>query len=216
MGKLCEKMLKMRRIPTKRRKRADIYCILPQLRKEDAQEMRNRYIPPDHLDRIMRKADTDDRIIYTLCIETGFRLDDILSIRQHQATSAISTGVLTLKEQKTRKTRNVILSSEALRAILRQLHDNTPVKHPLKYLFASRTARNGQKRQKLHRSTVQRHFTWAVRLAGLSGRGYTVHSLRKVYAHRLYDRTGSALAVMRDLNHDNIGTTMLYLADLTM
>lgn len=176
--------------------------------------MRNRYIPPDHLDRIMRKADPDDRIIYTLCIETGFRIDDILSMRQHHATTAINTGVLTLREQKTGKYRSVKLSSEALRAILRQFNGVVGVKHPLKYLFASRTARNGQKRSKLHRSTVQRHFAMSVKLAGLKDQGYTVHSLRKVYAHRLYDRTGSALAVMRDLGHDNIGTTMLYLTDL--
>lgn len=178
--------------------------------------MRNRHIPPDHLDRIMRQSVSDDRIIYTLAIETGFRLDDILSMRQHHATSAISTGVLTLKEQKTGKNRSVKLSSEALRAILRQLHDNTPVRHPLRYLFASKTVRNGQKRRKLHRSTVQRHFAQSVKRAGLAGRGYTVHSLRKVYARKLYDRTRSALDVMRNLNHDNLATTMLYLADLTM
>lgn len=164
----------------------------------------------------MRKADPDDRIIYTLCIETGFRIDDILSMRQYHATKAINTGILMIREQKTGKNRSVILSSEALRAILRQFNCNTPVKHHLKYLFASKTARRAQKRSKLHRSTVQRHFSEAVKLAGLAGRGYTIHSLRKVYARRLYDRTGSALAVMRDLNHDNIGTTMLYLADLTM
>ena len=178
--------------------------------------MRNRYIQPDHLDRIMRKADPDDRIIYILAIETGFRIDDILTMRQHHATTAISTGALTLKEAKTGKRRSVQLSSEALRAILRQFQYNTPFKHPLRFFFPSKTTRRGQKRRKLHRSTVQRHFAQAVKRAGLAGRGYTVHSLRKVYARRLYDRTRSALAVMRDLNHDNLATTMLYLADLTM
>lgn len=178
--------------------------------------MRNRYIPPDHLDRIMRHSVSEDRIIYTLAIETGFRIDDILSMRQHQATTAINTGVLTLPESKTGKKRKVKLSSEARRAILRQFYNNTPVKHPFRYLFASKTSRNGQKRSKLHRSTVQRHFAEAVKRAGLKNQGYTVHSLRKVYAHREYDRTRSALAVMRDLNHDNIETTMLYLADLRL
>lgn len=178
--------------------------------------IRNRYIPPDHLDRIMRHAVSEDRIIYTLAIETGYRIDDILTIRQHQATTAINTGVLTLKESKTGKSRTVKLSSEALRAIQRQFEGGIGVKHPLKYLFPSKTSRKAQKRQKLHRSTVQRHFAEAVKRAGLAGRGYTVHSLRKVYARRLYDRTRSALTVMRDLNHDNIDTTLLYLTDLTM
>lgn len=178
--------------------------------------MRNKYIPPDHLDRIMRKADPDDRIIYTLAIETGYRLDDILSMRQYQATTAINTEVLTLREQKTGKERTVKMSSEALRAIARQFYGVIGVKHPLKYLFPSKTSRVGQKRQKLHRSTVQRHFAEAVKRAGLAGMGYTVHSLRKVYAHREYDRTRSALKVMRDLNHESINTTLLYISDLQM
>lgn len=176
--------------------------------------IRNRYIPENHVDRIMRKADPDDRIIYTLCIETGFRIDDVLSIRQHEATTAIRTGVLTLKEAKTGKRRSVQLSSEALRAILRQFKGGVGVKHPLKYLFPSKTSRTGQKKRKLHRSTVQRHFAEAVKLAGLRGRGYTVHSLRKVYARKLYFKTQSLLAVMRDLNHDSKETTMLYVFDV--
>lgn len=178
--------------------------------------MRNTYIPPDHLDRIMRRSDQDDRIIYTLLIETGFRLDDVISIRRYQAAAAMKTGSLTLKESKTGKQRTVKMTSEALRAILRQFEYNSVSKHPLGYLFPSRTSREAQKRRKLHRSTVQRHFSQAVKRAGLTENGYTVHSLRKVYAHRLYEKTGSALSVMRDLNHDRVSTTLLYISDLRM
>lgn len=173
--------------------------------------MQNRYIPPDHFDRIMRYVQSDYRPIYVLASETGFRIDDLLKLRQFHAKQ----DVLTLKEDKTGKKRSVLLSDRAKEAMRQQL------KHcgnlfPLRYLFPARTQKQGQKRQKLHRSTAHRHFTKAVKRAGFSDYGYTVHSLRKIYAHNLYEKTGSALAVQRDLNHDRLSTTLLYIADVSM
>ena len=66
---------------------------------------------------------------------------------------------------------------------------------------------------KLHRSTAYRQFEKAVGKAGLKGKGYTVHSLRKLYAVRLYQSTGSLLKVQEDLNHGKIQTTMFYVFD---
>lgn len=80
----------------------------------------------------------------------------------------------------------------------------------LSYVFPSRRGRAGDKR-KLHRSTFWRHFEKAVLAAGLDGRGYTVHSLRKCYAVSLYRRTGSVELVKSDLGHKSIATTALYL-----
>lgn len=176
--------------------------------------MRNRWIRPDHLAKIMSYLDDFDRTVCTLCTETGYRIDDILSIKQYQATKAMETGHLTLHEQKTGKTRTVEMSPQALGAILRLYLRYTTRKHPLMYLFPSRTHRKRQKRAKIHRSTIHRHFHAAVKAAGLTGCGYTIHSLRKVYARRLYEMTGSMLTVMKDLGHDNVGTTSLYVWDL--
>ena len=50
----------------------------------------------------------------------------------------------------------------------------------------------------------------AVDRANCSGRGYSPHSLRKVYAVRALAKTGDLLAVQSDLNHSHLSTTMLY------
>lgn len=155
----------------------------------------------------MYYADQCYKPIFTLAIETGFRIDDILALRRYQAAGE----EITLIEAKTKKQRTVHLSSEAREAILTSIKGKG---HPFGYLFPSKTSKTGQKRRKLHRSTIYRQFERAVERAGLSGNGYTVHSLRKVYAHRLYDRTQSVSAVMRDLNHDRISTTLIYISDL--
>ena len=173
--------------------------------------LKNQYIPPRDFDRIMRHVQSDYRPLFILAAETGFRIDDVLKIRQWQA----SKSVLTLREEKTGKTRSVLLSDRAKEAIKQQLATCGAV-GSLRYLFPTRTNRSEQKRRKLHRSTAHRHFAEAVKKAGFSNCGYTVHSLRKIYARNLYQKTGSALAVQRDLNHDNLNTTLLYIADIRL
>lgn len=59
--------------------------------------MQNRYIPPEDFDRIIRRVRSDYRPLYILAAETGFRIDDILKLRQFHAKQ----DVLTLKEEKT-------------------------------------------------------------------------------------------------------------------
>ena len=157
--------------------------------------LRNNFIPPNDFDRIMRCADPDDRIIFTLLAETGFRVNDLLKLRQHEAQRSLDTGLITLYEHKTRKTRTVKMSSKALIWLYIQLKRNTAHKHPLKFVFASRTKKQGQKSRSIHRSTIHKHFADAVKRAGLAGKGYTV---------------------MKDLNHDKLSTTLLYLSDLSL
>lgn len=133
--------------------------------------------------------------MFDLLLETGFRIDDVLRIRKYQ----LRRDYITLKERKTGNVRTVPYSGK-----YRVSGGN------LSYVFPSRRGRAGDKR-KLHRSTFWRHFEKAVKAAGLSGRGYTVHSLRKCYAVELYKRTGDVLRVQKDLGHKNLSTTCLYL-----
>lgn len=61
----------------------------------------------------------------------------------------------------------------------------------------------------MHRTTYWRHFNDAVERAGLAGRGYSPHSLRKCYAVKLFKKSGLK-AVQDDLGHKYESTTMLY------
>lgn len=181
---------------------------------------KNRLIPQTDLDRILRASSADERALWILSSETGFRIGDLLSLRQWQAHPG--RDELRLKEDKTNHFRVVRLTDRAKEALSWALK-LCPEQHPLKYLFparlrsgeADRRRERGGKRH-LHRSTVHRHFSAAVKRAGLSGKGYTVHSLRKVYARRRYEETSSLLEVQRDLGHANLSTTMIYVTELEL
>ena len=147
-----------------------------------------------------------------IAIQTGYRIDDILHIRCWQIGAGRST--LRLKEAKTGHYRTVSL--EPCPGVRYKQRRGLDQSHAFAYFFPAHLRRTGQQSRKLHRSTFYRHFTAAVVKAGLQGKGYTVHSLRKVYARNLYRKLGSVSAVQRDLGHSKIETTLLYLSDLDL
>lgn len=199
--------------------------------------MRNRPITEDHFDRILRASSADERALWILASETGFRIGDLLKIRQWQVPKCSSglpmasdrSGLtepdrmtLTLRESKTGHKRTTELTERAVTAMQWTLN-NCPERHPFRSLFPARlrsgaVARKSERESKasLHRSTAYRHFSSAVKRAGLYGLGYTVHSLRKMYARKKYNECGSLLEVQRDLGHANLSTTMLYVSDLKL
>lgn len=152
----------------------------------------NNYIPDVEQNAIRERLNKRDRQIFDLLVSTGYRLDDILHLRKYQ----LAGRIIKLKERKTGNIRSV------------ENPCAKPCGHPFEYVFVGK-GRQGQKR-KLHRSTFWRHFEKAVSAAGLDGRGYTVHSLRKVYAVNLYRQTGDIKRVQADLGHKNLATTCLY------
>lgn len=166
--------------------------IITDVRIGEGGKIANNYIPEKEQAAIRARLNNRDRSIYDLLIYTGYRLDDVLRLRNWQ----LKGEKITVKERKTGNVRTV---------------ENPFVKDcgkPLEYVFKGR-GRTGE-RKKLHRSTFWRHFERAVRAAGLEGKGYTVHSLRKVYAVNLYRQTGDIKRVQADLGHKNLATTCLY------
>lgn len=164
----------------------------------------NRYIPPDHYAAIRRRLTPRMADLCDLLRATGYRVDDVL----HTTIRDWSGDSVTLREAKTGNVRTVQLSPAALVAVHR-LTAHRLMSSEDAPMFHGERLREGDS-PFLHRSTVWRRFTAAVKSAGLDGRGYTIHSLRKMYAVEQYDRTQSLLAVQRDLGHKRVDTTLWY------
>lgn len=161
------------------------------------------------LDRIRRLMTAESRALVDILRLTGFRVDDLLKSREYQWY--FKGGEVCLYEHKTKKQRKVKETEELRDAVARYKAARTVsrVPQPLTY-FVQGLRDQTADLHKRHRSTLYRHFTDAVKRAGLSGKGYTIHSLRKCYAVDLYNATGSLLAVQADLGHKSLSTTCLY------
>ena len=163
----------------------------------------NRYIPPDHYARIKRRLLPTDAALCDLLRLTGFRVDDVL----HTQVWQWRRPVITLEERKTGNVRSVPKTAAVEDALQRLMGTRYPLgADPLVPGLRGRPTDSPFR----HRSTVWRRFTAAVKAAGLDGHGYTIHSLRKMYAVEKYDQTQSLLAVQRDLGHKKIETTLWY------
>lgn len=160
---------------------------------------KNTYIPQEDLEKIRSKLHGTDLLITDLLLATGFRLDDIMNSRIYQ----LAGDSVSLLERKTQKRRSVPLPPELAERV------KTYVKKRHRFSFTFPALRRYGKK-KMHRTTYWRHFMIAVRRADCADRGYSPHSLRKVYAVRALSKTGDLLAVQKDLNHSHLTTTLLY------
>lgn len=161
----------------------------------------NSYIPDGALYDILSRLTATDRDIADILLDSGFRLDDVMHLRVYQ----IRSPFLTLIERKTGHIRTVKLTDD----LHCRLVEKNVNKHSFSYVFSSLRRGKGC-RAKEHRTTFWRHFRQACKNAGYDRDDYNPHSLRKVYAVRLYKRTGSLEAVRVNLGHTNIAVTMLY------
>ena len=168
-------------------------------------ERQNQWIPPEHYAAIRRRLDPRMAALCDLLRDTGYRVDDVLrsTVGEWRGKDSV-----TLYEYKTKKRRTVYLTEPARSAVRRLLSYRYDLRDDDPLCPARRPVVGG--RPWLHRSTVYRAFVRASERAGLSDRGYTVHSLRKCYARSAYERTGSLLAVQRDLGHKSLETTLWY------
>ena len=164
----------------------------------------NRYIPPDHYAAIRRRLSPRMAAMCDLLRWTGFRVDDVL----HTTIGDWRGDQITIAERKTGNVRTVHINAIA-RAAVRRLTAYRPEAPDSEPLFRGERLRAGDAPW-MHRSTAWKRFKEAVTEAGLDGYGYTIHSLRKIYAVGEYDRTHSLLAVQKDLGHKRIETTLWY------
>jgi integrase len=173
---------------------------------------KNHYIPEEDWIKIRRFLSTEDLYLCEILKATGFRIDDILeSINLNWFFADL--GLIVIQEKKTGKIRECEATGWILTLIrsFRRAYGINDFESTINSLFFVPSRK--QPFTHLNRSTLYRHFRHACKKAELDEKGYTIHSLRKCYAVDLYRKTRSLIKVQKELNHDRMETTMIYLMD---
>ena len=134
----------------------------------------------------------DNVLALRISLETGLRIDDVLSLRAEQLKGRTLRGVA----EKTGKPYKKAISAD-LASRLRSLNRQG-------YIFPHRTKKNAHRT----RQAVWANMKKAARLLGVELNA-APHSARKTYAVELLNDKGID-AVQKELQHDRISTTMLY------
>ena len=154
--------------------------------------MRTDYLNPQIYNRLYAVMTYDNVLALRISLETGLRIDDVLSIRTEQIKGRTIRGTA----EKTGKPYKKAISND-LACRLRSLNRQG-------YIFPHRTKKNAHRT----RQTVWANMKKAARLLGVELNA-APHSARKTYAVELLNDKGID-AVQKELQHDRISTTMLY------
>lgn len=162
--------------------------------------MKSEFLKEEEMQHVLRLLMPQNRLAIVVSMNTGLRINDVLSLKTEQVRAA-SQRRITIKEQKTGKTRRIYFSRENYEEMLSAAGQY--------YIFE-------------HRSDPKKHRTrqavWKdIRRAAVALRlheNVTPHSARKIYAVSLYKRYGDIEKVARALKHTSTTVTMIYaLAD---
>lgn len=151
--------------------------------------MRTRPISPTECRRLIQAAAPPAQVCIMIAADTGLRISDILRL----TPADLRRRSLTVRERKTGKTRQVSLSPDTIRAA-RAYHAT----HGLSRVIDR------------DRSTIYRQVRAAATSCGY--RRVSMHSVRKLYA-RQYARAHGLAATQREMQHDYLSTTLLYVLD---
>jgi len=154
-------------------------------------------ITNEQADAILRKLAHEERLIFRIAVETGLRITDILQLK----ASALSKYIHVV-ERKTKKLRTVELSDELLNDLVK--HRGLWYDKPIQWLFKGRR----DVLKPYNRMTYHRRLKQAARALQID---FSAHSMRKLYAQNIFERTGDIFAVQKALNHKYVTVTATYL-----
>lgn len=160
--------------------------------------IRSDYISSDTIGPLLWALTRADKLICELCLQTGWRVDDVLNLRTEQVKHALTLKrtALTITERKTGK--------RSRKEIPRQLLQDCKEQAGELYVFQGRDDyRKHRTRQAVFLDIKRAAKKFNIKL------NLSPHSMRKNYAVYMYHKHGLE-RVQAELNHDNALVTMLY------
>lgn len=155
-----------------------------------------------HIERIKQALHGRDLLLFTLGINVGLRISDLLALHVGDVRGKDSVRVV---ESKTKKTRVFTLNDAALDAINTLVPADTPDDMPL---FPSRKGAKS-----ISRVQAYRILNAAIVRAGLADvyTSFGAHSLRKTFGYFAYSTGVDITLIMRVLNHSSARETLRYI-----
>lgn len=126
-------------------------------------------------------------------MSTGLRIGDAVSIE----TKKLCSQRLTIKEQKTGKSRRIYINKRLLNLLITQAGS--------RYVFESPNDCN----KHITRQAVWADVKKASRLLGID-KNISPHTFRKIYAVKLLKRYRDVKRVQKIIGHDSIALTVMY------
>lgn len=153
--------------------------------------VRTKAMSAGEYEKLRKQLPRRSRLALDIMADTGLRISDVLALKCGDVSRTIK-----VKEQKNGFEHKVHLS-ERTRVEARRMAANRDPSAPL--ITCSR-------------KTVWADFSAGCKAAGI--RPYSPHSVRKMYARKLYRENGSVEKTRAQMGHKSTAATMFYLFDV--
>lgn len=164
--------------------------------------------------RILKARSPRDFALFTLGLNTGLRISDLLSLTVGDVLAGAGTRLriahrLSLRERKTGKRRNIMLNSTARDALALYLRTRER-RYPEDPLFLSRKHEKDGSLRTLSRAWAYCIIVNAARTAGISSRIGT-HTMRKTFGYFRYTAGVPVEQLMKIFGHASPEITLAYI-----
>ena len=168
----------------------------------------------EQMKSVLKARSERDYTLFVLAVNTGFRVGDLLALKVGDVLAGKGTRLLisqdlTVREQKTRKPRRVVLNRAARLALRRYIAGRGGRLALSEPLFISRKrGKNGEKRA-ITRVQAWRQLARAARACGIEKFG--THSMRKTFGYFHYKSGQPLEEIQKIFNHTSPAITLYYI-----
>lgn len=142
-----------------------------------------------------------DKLILTLFIYTGIRKSELLGLNWQDID--LGSNYLIVRKSKNKTDRVIPLHDKVSKLLDLYLSIRLPLTDNALII--------GEQGKRLTKASLNNLFKRCINLSGLTGKGYTIHSLRHTFATRLLARDVNLVKIKNLLGHRSIESTEIYL-----
>jgi len=158
----------------------------------------------ENMKRYLKDRSLRDWVLFVLGINSGLRISDLLAL---QIQDVKDRDRITLREEKTGKTKDFPLSDNCKKALSEYLKDSGLSSGPL---FPSRKAAGSKATGSISRQQAYDIINTAARKVGIKD-AIGTHTLRKTFGYHAYKAGNDITRIQQLLNHSAPSVTLRYI-----
>jgi len=157
--------------------------------------------PDFNTDTRFKKYALRDKLIFTMFAYTGLRRTELINLNWNDIN--LGNKYLIVRKSKNKNQRIIPLHDRVIELLDKYLSERLPLKNNA--LFIGRTG------ERIHHNSLKNLFDRYIKIAGLSGKGYTIHTLRHTFVTRLLNKDVSLVNIKNLMGHRSLESTQIYL-----
>lgn len=132
---------------------------------------------------------------------TGLRRTELINLNWNDIN--LGNNYLIVRKSKNKSQRIIPLHERVIDLLDKYLSERLPLKNNA--LFIGRTG------ECIHHNSLKNLFDRYIKIAGLTSKGYNIHTLRHTFATRLLNKNVSLVNIKNLMGHRSLESTQIYL-----